>query len=39
LDANGDTLAIAAAKGHLYQIHKTGKIWRYGFEEFTGYPV
>ena len=29
LDKNADTTALIAGGTHLYQLHKTGKIWQY----------
>jgi hypothetical protein len=36
-DNNADTKALAARDGRVYQIHKTGKIWKYTAPPITGW--
>jgi hypothetical protein len=39
LDNNHDTISTAAADGNLYQLHKTGKIWKYTGTPLTGWQM
>jgi len=39
LDKNADTTALVAGGTHLYQLHKTGKIWQYTGTPLTGWQM